>query len=313
MRTDLFVQRLAVLTLAALLFPVQALAGQEDAGKILFSTAPIGLGKNKPGKLATSFKFGQPIYWRVYAERSGAGQASLEGRECSFDREVSPARAFIVELDGRVLNKSYPTFMGTKISKKEWNTETSWSEPHGFNAPVDTHEISFNADFVGRVAGDLTPGTHQLVIKAVVECDDERPRFISKPMAEGKLTLEVTAANVASATAPQASLPAAARKDPKISSEAIKIMNSYWKQHGSSQRALKAVIVDKDWTLERNDLTGIVIARSIDTALAYQKDDGCHFYSVRLRQDAEGKRGFGETYLGSEGASDEDIACAKVK
>lgn len=60
-------------------------------------------------------------------------------------------------------------------------------------------------------------------------------------------------------------------------------------------------------------ITGIVIARSIDTSLAYKKDEACHFYSVRLRQDAEGKRGFGESYLGSEGASEDDIACAKVR
>jgi hypothetical protein len=312
----------------ALFVPVVALAGQtlapkpddgvrpgfhqKNAGKIVFSTVPITPGKEDPGKLVTSFKLGQPIYWRVYSERSAANQARGDGHECRFD-EAPPARSFLVELDGKALTGTFPTFAGTKVSKKEWNSETSWSESHALNAPVDTHEISFNADFVARVVGDLSPGTHKLVMKAVAECVGEKPRYISKPMAVGSITIEVSPEAVAAVTAPQADLPAAGRKDPKLAAQAIKIMNAYWKQHGSDRRAVKAVIVDKDWSLERNELTGIVIARSIDTVVAYKDDKGCHFYSVRLRQDASGQRGFGDSYLGSEGAAEEDIACTKVK
>ena len=313
----------------AVFVPVVALAGQtvapkpddgvrpgfhqKNAGTIVFSTVPITPGKEDPGKLVTSFKLGQPIYWRVYAERSAANQARSDGHECRFDTDGPPARSFLVELDGHALTGTFPTFAGTKVSKKQWEGETSWSESHALNAPVDTHEISFNSDFVARVVGDLSPGTHKLVIKAVAECVDEKPRYISKPIAVGSITVEVSAEAVAAATAPQADLPAAGRKDPKLASQTIKIVNANWKQLGSDQRAVKAVIVDKDWSLERNELTGIVIARSIDTVVAYKDDKGCHFYSVRLRQDASGRSAFGDSYLGSEGASVEDIACTKVK
>jgi hypothetical protein len=218
-----------------------------------------------------------------------------------------------VWVDGVENDKLLDHFEGEVVSKGEWASEKNWTEKAALNAPIKSGTVSFNADFVTAVVPDLRPGRHAIKIAALISCPDLWPRYLSRPMAEGTFTVDVGPADVAAITAPQDDLPAAVRKDAKLAAEAVKITNQHWKVTGTPMHALKAVIVEPDWQVERNQLTGIVISRSIDTVVAYKDDKGCHFYGVRLRQDAQGSGRFGSSYFGSEDAGETDIACAKVK
>jgi hypothetical protein len=115
-------------------------------------------------------------------------------------------------------------------------------------------------------------------------------------------------------------LPAPARRDPKLEAQAVAAANSYYREKRSSRHALKVVLVE-DWSIERNEATGRVISRTVNSQLAYKDERGCHFYEVEFRQDAMGGGRFAPVYLangtgmvGTEGLTeDTDIACTKVK
>ncbi len=281
---------------------------REYAGKIVFSTAPIVAGKEDATKFITSFKGSQPIYWRAYSRRSAANQARSEGEECDPSGQMNVMRAYAAEVDGVAMDS---LLSAVDLPAKEFAKSTTWSEQVALNASGARDVISLNTNFVWGLAKNLSPGSHKIVLTAKLKCTGGT-KFVSAPMAVGSFTLEVGSGDVAGMTKPVGDLPRASRKDATLSGAGTKIMNAIWKRASSSRRAVKTIIVDKDWTIEHNEITGVVISRSIDTIVAYKDKDGCHYYGVRLRQEATSKGRFGETYFGAEDLDREDIACEKL-
>jgi hypothetical protein len=254
-------------------------------GKIAFSTAPI------------------------LAQRSAANQARMQGHECEIDGPLSVMRAYAAEVDGVAMDSLLSV---VDLSESEFATATTWTESTALNASGPRDANSLNVNFVWGLAKNLSPGTHKIVLTAKLKCT-EGTKFVSAPMAVGSFTLEIGTGDIAGMTKPLASMPKAARKDPALTTQGTKLMTAIWKRASSSRVALKTIIVDDEWTIERNQATGAVLSRSIDTVVAYKDKDGCHFYGVRLRQDATSKGRFGETYFGAEDLDREDIACEKVR
>ncbi|MFN0253335.1 MAG: hypothetical protein ACKV2T_41075 [Kofleriaceae bacterium] len=280
---------------------------RKHVGEIVFSTTPIVIGKETASKFATSFKGSQPIYWRAYLPRSAANQARMQGKECE-PKGMNVLRAYAATVDGVAMEHLLSV---VDLSANDFARSTTWSEPAALNASTPTEVSSLNVNFVWGLAKSLSAGKHAIVLTAKLKCTGNT-KFVSAPMAVGSFTLDITEADITAMTKPLGTLPRAKRTDASLSAAGTKLMNAIWKRASSSRRAIKTIIVDPDWTIEHHEITGRVISRSIETVVAYKDKDGCHFYGVRLRQDATSKGKFGETYFGAESLERDGIACEKL-
>lgn len=296
---------------------VKTPAHQQNVGKIVFSKSKIVAGKEKAGQFERAFKLTDSIYWRAYAARSAANAARAEGKECNPNGGVSDGVYVFYDLlvDGEKVGFN----AGERLEGAAFEKRTTWSEDSSLTGKAAGSATTVGNSFAGVIEEDLKPGKHTIQLSAWVKCT--RESFSTKPVATGELTLEVSANALATATAKApVALPTPRKRDPKLEALAVAAANEYYKERQSSRRARKAVLID-DWTFERNEATGVVVSRTINTALVYREGEACRFYEVEFRQDAAGGGRFGSTYLangtglvGTEGLTgDTDIACSKVK
>lgn len=74
----------------------------------------------------------------------------------------------------------------------------------------------------------------------------------------------------------------------------------------------RVVIINTDWTVRRNEFTGIILSRFIDAAVAYDRVDGtCRYEEVRFSQDSQGGGKYGPIYWDGVG-DNEEISCKNV-
>lgn len=278
----------------------------KNLNKIVFSKSLSALdpGREQPAQFATTFKLSDPIFFRVYLDHSMGNRARQEGTECAAGGSVHEDYLFKADTGDSIVSKA-------RVNDELFYKWTTWRDGAPLTVMKD-NEDSMSKDFLSLVRS-LPPGAHKISMTLSARCSTSVDRtFESKPLASGELTLVIDAATQAAVTAPKTKMPKPGKNDPAFSALATSLANKEW---AGSRKALKTVIKDNDWVIERNELTGIVISRSLDTVVAYKKGEACFLYGVRFRQDAQQKRGsFGQAYFASEEMGDgEPIACANVK
>lgn len=292
-------------------------AHQQNVGKIVFSKSKIVSGKETPGQFEKAFKLTDPIYWRAYAASSARDTARAQGRDCNPGGGTSDGVYVFYDLlvDGEKVGFN----AGERLEGAAFEKRTTWSEDGSLTGKATPGSTTVATNFAGVIEEDLKPGKHTIQLTAWFKC--VRESFSTRPVATGTFTLDVSegALSKATAAAPVA-LPKARKRDEKLGKQAVAAANDYYKEKRSSRRARKVVFID-DWTIERNEATGVVVSRTINSALVYKDSEGCHFYEVEFRQDAAGGGRFGSTYLangtglvGTEGLTEDTaIDCSKVK
>lgn len=109
-------------------------------------------------------------------------------------------------------------------------------------------------------------------------------------------------------------MPAAVVKDAVLEKALLDGFNSKYKETFKGT-AIKAVILQADWYIERNDITGIVTGRNRPGALVYKGADGkCYLLngSVYVYQPYVGGS-FGKTEVIYRGFGSEEMLCGNVK
>jgi hypothetical protein len=102
-------------------------------------------------------------------------------------------------------------------------------------------------------------------------------------------------------------MPAAHHADATLQAKMKTVYEAQWKDC-----KVQNLRITSDWAVVRNELTGIIIARVIDAAVAFQYKDGtCRWEYVQFKQDAQGGGTYGETYFNGTGDGGE-IACPNV-
>ncbi len=88
-------------------------------------------------------------------------------------------------------------------------------------------------------------------------------------------------------------------------------MKNIWKEIYPDETPLRLVIIDKAWTIEKNEITGQIDYRWISTAIAVKRPDGdCYIYWISYKQDYAGGK-YGELWKYGVGAN-ERIKCENV-
>lgn len=296
-----------------------------EPGNIVFSTAPIDL--NNPSNLTGNFKSGESIYAAAYLGKSIRNLSSDQQTKKVYV-EISiwtiqkplysyqqPSERFIdfsaVNLSGSLLDKNVLQFEIFPIVEKM----TSYSNPE-----MDYKKFGKKNDGPVKIAESLSKleaGQHIIVFKVKINY---------KEVSQGELRIEgedfskllALAENYRKGEATQskasAEMPKAAMKDNKLEAEmtaALKASNTY--NDRMKGQILRLVIIDPEWMIRRNELTGVILHRYIRAAAAIKDSGGeCRVWNlITFQQDYAGGR-FQKTRF--DGVGDPvSILCENVK
>ncbi len=106
-------------------------------------------------------------------------------------------------------------------------------------------------------------------------------------------------------------MPKALKTDANLAAQMKKAFMA--KYGGGDVTAVKrVVIINTDWTVRRNEFTGIILSRFIDAAVAYDRIDGtCRYEEARFTQDSQGGGKYGPMYWDGVG-DNEELSCKNV-
>lgn len=287
------------LTLSTILVFVSMNAFAQKSGEIVFSKSLIN--PSSPAGLTTQFQSGDRIYSVAFLEKS---ILEIIGKESAKNVSVE---VFIYELKAPLYDYQQP-------SEIQLETSTLWVSGDALQKkylPLDivpgTTELTaygnkelvykkFGPKFYGPIKfaerlSQLEAGEHTIILK--LRCNYN---FV----AEGKFVitgddysvykkasneLNQFAANLKTKAAV---MPKSARSDEKLEAEmitAFKASQTY--KNRVKGDVLRVVIIDPDWMIRRNQLTGIILHRYIRAAIAVKNSDGtCTVWqNVTFQQD----------------------------
>jgi hypothetical protein len=293
-------------TFALLLFVLSILAVNsfaQKAGEVVFSKTLIDA--SKPGGLTKEFQAGERIYAMAFLEQSIFETLGSEPKKVDvevFLYELQPPlysyqQPSEMQLESNTLNVS-----GSALQKPYLpldivpavNAMTAYGSP-------DLVYKKFGSEFYGPVKfadalSQLKSGKHTVIVK--LSCN-------YKFVAEGKFVIQgndyaayksmakelnESASNTSTKSAV---MPRAAKTDRGLESEmigAFKASNTY--KDRIKGEVLRVVIVDGDWMIRRNELTGVILHRYIRAAFAVKNSDGsCTVWPlVTFQQDYVGNK-----------------------
>lgn len=246
---------------------------EENAMKVVFSRKPITLKAEDPASFTNTFAAGDPIYAMGYFETDLTTSCS--------DRMTYWVNVYvdIPEYYTGVADfyASYPV------------TATNGKQSYVFAEIVTPMEANHQPECLDLMKGfkNLKPGKH------VVQIDITR--YNGNPMATGKFTLDCAFDGMAKLDAmikpyeekliESVRMPKAAISNPALEQN----MKNVLKEIYPDETPLRVVITDKDWTYERNAITGIIEFRYIGTTVAIKRANGeCLLYDISFKQDYNG-------------------------
>jgi hypothetical protein len=283
------------------MFPMNTIA--QKPGEIVFSKTLVD--PQNPAALATRFKSGDTIYALAFLEKSLLGIIGSEVKK--VDVEV-----FLYELKPPLYSYQQPSEM-----QLESNTlAVSGDALQKIFLPLDivpeTNAMTaygsqnlayqkFGSEFYGPVAyaaalSTLETGEHTIIVK--LNCNYQ---FV----AEGKFVIQGSDysgykkmskdlnESASGAGTKNAVMPKVALSDKGLETEMINAFKSSqtYKDRIKGE-VLRVVIVDPDWMIRRNELTGIILHRYIRAAIAIKNSDGtCTVWPlVTFQQDYVGDK-----------------------
>jgi hypothetical protein len=261
--------------------------GKTNAGRIVFSSSPITAGSEQPAAMRTSFTTRDNIYGMMYFKGtfkevtggSGYGWTKLfvdDNEKASYDFKLPADQVANTWLKSEIIpDPAESTTRGAALFTKA----ISELSPRPHTIRVQTLDENWKVLAEGEFELDCSEGL-------------DRIADVHRKLGEKK---------IASAT-----LPAAAMKNPALEKECMAALKD-WKE-----KPLKVIITDRDWTIHRNPITGVIVSRTINTTTVVKKPDGgCRMFQVSYEQMYNGKS-YGKAQQYGVGDS-ADISCDKVK
>lgn len=276
----------------------------QKSGEIIFSSLPLN--PEQPAGLKSEFQAGDHIYAVAYLPKPVIDMYSNTLPNPKLEVEV-----FIYEIKPPLYSYQSPmetqlTFASMWVSGKVLHNKylviDLVPDPAKTNAygTTEIHYKEFGKRFDGPVnfaeaLGKLDPGDHQL--KILVKCyyNDAASGLLKisgndfsvyKKRAE---ELNNTAQN---AGAKNAFLPKALMKNAATESKmiaALKNSNDWKSGWIGGTEILKTAIVDADWYIRRNEITGAILHRYIRAAIAFKTSDNkCAYRQVTFQEDYVG-------------------------
>ena len=249
---------------------------RKNVGKIVWAKERLLMDAQDRIALQTSFKYGEPIYGRVYLSKSIA----VLGQEqnCANGNLAFQLKAYVDGVDKGVINRN-------AFGSEAWTTVqvTLWLSP-GDEKDRMNRGLPEKWD---AIAASLPVGVHKVKVEfysLVLK------QGCSLKLAEGGFTFEKTA----KAAGPLGQkLPEALMRNARLEAEMVRaVKDQGWKD----EEPVRAVIIERDWRMIRTPF-GVITHREINTHIVLKKfaDGRIRANDISFRQEARPGGGWGPT------------------
>lgn len=259
--------------------------------QIVFTRIDTTIGSISEADIATDFTLGQAMFFRVFTERSAvnaiAAANSMSAREVYPDGVHYTARFTI---NGQAFETSIFPWGG----RRDHETWTTWRGQfvNSMNAQRTPGSDAF-LEMLSRAtsAGLLGPGRHSIKMELIPKTNTEKNGPIKAGVvATGTFNLTVPAGIFRSGNRHVCGPVRGAAGSAAIEARALAHAKQFW--DWPDLTPVKAIAVGDAWDIERNELTGIPIERSIYVAIVSR---GAKFCTVHTHEFTEKYSG-GGTY-----------------
>jgi hypothetical protein len=227
--------------------------------QIVFTRIDTSVSGITEADIVTDFTLGQPMFFRVYTERSAvnaiAAANNLGAREVYADGVHYSARFTI---NGQV----FDTVIFPWGNRRDHETWTTWRgqfvNPNKFvRVPGSDAFLEMLSRATG--AGLLKPGKHTIKMELIAKTNTENSGPISAgTVATGSFNLTVPA-GVFQASNAGVCGPVRGGVSPAIETRALSQAKQFWDKPDLTP--VKAIAIGGEWTIEKNELTSIPIER----------------------------------------------------
>ncbi|MFM5932224.1 MAG: hypothetical protein ACKOPQ_15100 [Novosphingobium sp.] len=234
--------------------------------QIVFTRSDTTIGAITEGDIASDFTLGQPMYFRVFTQRSAvnaiAAANGMAAGQVYADGVHYTARFTIA-------GQSFDTTIFPWGNRRDHETWTTWRGQ--FINPGNAQRTPGSDAFLEMLsratsAGLLAPGRHVVKMELVAKTNTEKNGPISAGVvASGTFNLTVPA-GIFKAGNPGVCGPGrGAASSPALEARALAHARQFW--DWPDMTPVKATGVSGEFKIERNELTGIPIERSSDMVI----------------------------------------------
>lgn len=255
--------------------------------QIVFTRTDLGIGAITESAIATDFTLGQPMFFRVFTERSAvnaiAAANNIGARQVYADGVHYIARFTIG-------GQAFDTTIFPWGNRSDHETWTTWRGQfvNSINAQRTPGSDAF-LEMLSRAtaAGLLKPGRHSITMEVIARTNTEKSGPISAgTVASGSFNLTVPA-GVFQAGNPHVCGPVrGAAGSAAIETRALAHARQHW--DWAELTPVKAIGVGNGWTIEKNELTGIPIERYTDVAIISRGAKYCASHVHKFTQTYAG-------------------------
>jgi hypothetical protein len=277
----------------------------KNKGKIVFSSKVEALTTQQESEagFGSTFTLGKPIYFRAYMANSLSNNAQ---------RLLPDVSRGIIDVHALYQLKFYldGALAHTGVLRDFSEELKQYATFKGALQPGDGSDYMGMIDFrlfLSKNEAKLTPGTHKLKMELLpaLEYPEEKQGPV---VATGEITLNVGASTV-NPSDTKTCLPAAGMKDVALEAKMLQA----FKAKGWSEKPSAVRITGMKWNIVRNELTSVILKRSVQAVVAStMKEGGCRYQEFLFSQDYDGAAYQPEVYLDGVG-SPTDIPCGCLK
>lgn len=248
---------------AVALYPDQGVGGALHAAhqnSIVFTRSDLTMSAVTEGALVSDFTLGQPIYFRVYTERSGVNAIALKNgipaSQVYADGVYYTARFTV---DGA----SYDTRIKPWGMRSDHQTWTTWRGQLGSPDRIVVPGSDAFLEFLSRAtaAGRLKPGKHSIQMELIPATNTEKDGPIEGGVvARGSFNLTVPAGAFTPGNTAVCGPGRGAAGSAAIEARALAVSKQFWTN--PNQTPVRTIAVGGDWKVIVNELTSVPIERS---------------------------------------------------
>jgi hypothetical protein len=228
--------------------------------QIVFTRSDLTLSAISESALVSDFTLGQPIFFRVYTERSAVNAIALKNsvpaQQVYADGVTYTAR---FEVDGA----SYDTTIKPWGGRNDHLTWTTWRGQLGSPDRVVVPGADAFLELLSRAtaAGGLKPGKHTITMELTPQTNTEGGgKLVAGPVARGTFTLTVPAGAFTPGNTAVCGAGRGAAGSAAMEARALAVTRQFWTNPDLTP--VRAIAAGDSWKMELNPLTSVPIERS---------------------------------------------------
>lgn len=281
---------------------------KENVGKIVWSSKPLVIGKEKEMSAVIKNKFvtGEPIFGTAYL--GNPAKQLMNGNErlrviIKVDNGTAvwggDLSYFILPLSSQ--DKSYIQF--ALLPDEDWFSKNyapyvakeNWTYSYFMDQLVQagdiSHEITFSMEFPTNIQGDIDGS-------------------LSLDLSGGSTAIKALSTKLHDQLMASRTLPKAGMSNAALEQQMLAAANGL----GWKDKFLKTVITSSSWAISKNELTGAILYRYVNAVCTLKDYEGkCYYQEFSFRQDYTGGGNYSGTVKYNSYGSKREIGCDKIK